>query len=80
MNKKSRFYVCDWFKGWAKQINFIVETKDMKDEKSLRYDEKICKKTAEKFFETMKENEINIVFEKQLKNDDIVAIINELDR
>ena len=52
----------------------------MEDEKSLRYDEKICKKTAEKFFETVKENEINIVFEKQLKNDDIVAIINELDR
>ena len=44
-----------------KQINFIVETKDMKDEKSLRYDEKIRKKTAEKFFETMKENKINIV-------------------
>ena len=43
------------------QINFIVETKDMKDEKSLRYDEKIRKKTAEKFFETMKENKINIV-------------------
>lgn len=52
----------------------------MKDEKSLRYDEKIRKKTAEKFFETMKENKINIVFKKQLKNDDIVAIINELDR
>lgn len=52
----------------------------MKDEKSLRYDEKICKKTAEKFFETMKENWINVIFEKQLKNDDIIAMINELYR
>lgn len=67
-------------KDGSKQINFIVETKDMKDEKSLRYDEKIRIKSAEKFFETMKENGINVVFKKQLKNDDIVAMINELDR
>lgn len=72
-------YVID-SKDGAKQINFIVETKDMKDEKSLRYDEKIRIKSAEKFFETMKENGINVVFKKQLKNDDIVAMINELDR
>ena len=52
----------------------------MKDEKSLRYDEKIRIKSAEKFFETMKENGINVVFKNQLKNDDIIAIINELDR
>ena len=72
-------YVID-SKDGAKQINFIVETKDMKDEKSLRYDEKIRIKSAEKFFETMKENGINVIFKKQLKNDDIVAMINELDR
>lgn len=72
-------YVID-SKDGAKQINFIVETKDMKDEKSLRYDEKIRIKSAEKFFETMKENGINVVFRKQLKNDDIVAMINELDK
>ena len=41
-------YVID-SKDGAKQINFIVETKDMKDVKSLRYDEKFRKKTAEKF-------------------------------
>ena len=41
-------YVID-SKDGSKQINFIVETKDMKDEKSLRYDEKIRKKTAEFF-------------------------------
>ena len=52
----------------------------MKDEKSLRYDEKIRKKKAENFFETMKENKINVFFKKHLKNDDIVAMINELDR
>lgn len=72
-------YVID-SKDGAKQINFIVETKDMEDEKSLRYDEKIRIKSAEIFFETMKKNGINVVFKKQLKNDDIVAMINELDR
>lgn len=72
-------YVID-SKDGNPQLNFIVETKDMKDEKSLRYDEKIRIKSAEKFFETMKENGINVVFKKQLKNDDIVAMINELDR
>lgn len=52
----------------------------MKDEKSLRYDEIIRIKSAEKFFETMKENWINVIFKKQLKKDDIIAIINELYR
>lgn len=72
-------YVID-SKDGNPQLNFIVETKDMKDERSLRYEEKLRIKSAEKFFETMKENGINVVFRKQLKNDDIVAMINELDR
>lgn len=72
-------YVID-SKDGNPQLNFIVETKDMRDERSLRYEEKLRIKSAEKFFETMKENGINVVFRKQLKNDDIVAMINELDR
>lgn len=60
------------------EINFIVETKDMTDERSLRRDEEIRIASAKKFFETMKKDGVNVVFKKQLKNDDIVAMINEL--
>lgn len=62
------------------EINFIVETKDVKFDKSLRYDEEIRIKSAQKFFETMKKDGINIVFKKQLKNDDIVSMIKELEK
>ncbi|MDO4605064.1 MAG: type III restriction-modification system endonuclease [Helcococcus sp.] len=57
------------------EINFIVETKDMQDESSLRRNEEYRIKSAEKFFETLKEEGVNVVFKKQLKNDDIVAMI-----
>lgn len=65
-------------KDGSSQINFVVETKDMDEEKSLRHDEKLRIKSAEKFFETMKEEGINVIFKKQLKKDDIVAMINEI--
>ncbi len=57
------------------EINFIVETKDMKDDGSLRRNEELRIKSAEKFFDTMKEEGINVVFKKQMKDDDIVAMI-----
>lgn len=62
------------------EINFIVETKDIMDDKGLRRDEEFRIKSAEKFFETLKEEGINTVFKKQLKNDDIVAIIKGIAR
>lgn len=65
-------------KDGESQINFIVETKDMKDEKSLRSEEDLRIKSAEKFFETMKEDGVNVVFKKQLKNDDIVSMISSI--
>ncbi|MDD7512598.1 MAG: type III restriction-modification system endonuclease [Clostridiales bacterium] len=57
------------------EINFIVETKDMDDDKGLRRGEEYRIKSAEKFFQTLKEEGLNVVFKKQLKNDDIVAMI-----
>lgn len=57
------------------EINFIVETKDMADDSGLRRSEEYRIKSAEKFFETLKEEGLNVVFKKQLKNDDIVAMI-----
>ncbi len=60
------------------EVNFIVETKDMDDEKGLRRDEDYRIKSAQKFFETLKEEGLNVVFKKQLKDDDIVAMIKGL--
>lgn len=60
------------------EINFIVETKDMDDYKGLRLGEEYRIKSAQKFFETLKEEGINVVFKKQLKDDDIVAMIKGL--
>ncbi|MGF3076517.1 type III restriction-modification system endonuclease [Facklamia sp. P12955] len=72
-------YVINSSDGKA-EINFIVETKDMKDEKSLRKDEDLRIISAQKFFEAMKEEGVNVVFKKQLKNDDIVAMIKGIFR
>lgn len=60
------------------EINFIVETKDMNDYKDLRRDEDYRIKSAQKFFETLKKEGLNVVFKKQLKDDDIVAMIKGL--
>lgn len=60
------------------EMNFIVETKDMEDDKGLRRDEDYRIKSAQKFFETLKEEGLNVIFKKQLKDDDIVAMIKGL--
>ncbi|MEQ3354041.1 type III restriction-modification system endonuclease [Aedoeadaptatus acetigenes] len=62
------------------EINFIVETKDTDDDKGLRRGEEYRIKSAQKFFEALKEEGLNVVFKKQLKDDDIVAMIKGLKR
>lgn len=62
------------------EINFIVETKDMEDRKGLRRGEEYRLKSAEKFFDTLKEEGLNVVFKKQLKDDDIIAMINDISK
>ena len=59
-------------------INFIVETKDVKKDSGLRNDEKMRIQSAKKFFETLKEDGLNVSFEKQMKKDDIVTMIRKL--
>ncbi len=60
------------------EINFIVETKDMKNDKGLRLDETYRIESAKKFFETLKEEGLNVEFKLQFQKDDIVAMINEV--
>lgn len=59
-------------------VNFIVETKDIEHERDSRKDEDLRIKAAEKFFEAMKDDGLNIHFEKQMKKDDIVYMIKKL--
>ena len=60
------------------EMNLIVETKDIDKDSSLRELEKLKLKAAEKFFEELKNEGINITFKKQIKDDDILTIIDNL--
>ena len=62
------------------EINFIVETKDVDKETALRGTEKLKIESAKKFFKALENDGINVSFEPQLKNDDIVGMINKLIR
>lgn len=60
------------------EINFIVETKDVDKASTLRGIEKLKIDSAKKFFEELKQEGINVSFEPQLKNDDIVSMIKKI--
>ena len=60
------------------EINFIVETKDIDKESSLRGTEKLRIASAKKFFEELKKDGVSVSFEPQLKSDDIITMINRL--
>lgn len=59
-------------------VNFIVETKDIHKKSSLRDDENMRIESARIFFQAMQEDGLNVSFEKQMKNDDIVTMIKKL--
>ena len=62
------------------EINFIVETKDIDKESSLRGSENLKIASAKKFFEELKKDGVSVSFEPQLKSDDIITMINKLIR
>lgn len=59
-------------------LNFIVETKDVKDKNELRGTEKLKITAAKKFFESMQEAGVKVRFEPQLKNDDIAVMLEQV--
>lgn len=61
-----------------KDLNLIVETKDVKSESDLRGNEKQKIKCAEVFFENLKNDGYNVIFERQINNKDMGEIIKEL--
>jgi type III restriction enzyme len=62
------------FNDGEQKLNFIIETKDVNDENSLRNEEKFKIKHAEKFFD----GKVNIAFKTQFSNNKIVDLINEI--
>jgi len=62
------------FKDGKQKLNFIVETKDVGSDDSLREEEKAKIKHAEKFFS----GQIKIKFRKQFNNNKIVDLIKEI--
>ena len=60
------------------EMNLIVETKGVEKESALRDEEKLKIESAEKFFEIMSDEGINIKFKKQLKSNDILKIIKDV--
>lgn len=63
------------------EINLIVETKDVDKESTLRVIEKLKIESAKKFFGELKKKKVLMFpLKKQLKDDDVVNMINKLVR
>ena len=62
----------------AIEINLIIETKDVYKETDIRDEEKHRIASAKKFFETLKDDGINVTFKQQIKKDDIISMIQKI--
>ena len=65
-------------KGGSKELNLIIETKDVKDKSDLRGDEGLKIYCAKKFFETLKLDGYEVSFKTQLNNKAMTQIVKEL--
>ncbi len=61
-----------------KKVLLVVETKGVEHENELRDEEKRKISTAEKFFEALKKQGVNIEYETKMKKDQLSALINEV--
>ncbi len=61
-----------------KKVLLVVETKGVEHENELREEEKRKISTAEKFFEALKKQGVNIEYETKMKKDQLSALINEV--
>ena len=60
------------------EMNLILETKDLEKESQLRGEEKYRIESAKRFFETLKNEGLNVKFEKQMKSNDVVELIHKV--
>ncbi|UOR93270.1 type III restriction-modification system endonuclease [Helicobacter pylori] len=61
-----------------KKVLLVVETKGVKNENELREEENRKISTAEKFFEALKKQGVNIEYKTKMKKDQLSALINEV--
>ncbi|WP_120803443.1 type III restriction-modification system endonuclease [Helicobacter pylori] len=61
-----------------KKLLLVVETKGSENERKLRDEERRKISTAEKFFEALKKQGVNIEYETKMKKDQLSALINEV--
>ncbi|MCQ2836211.1 type III restriction-modification system endonuclease [Helicobacter pylori] len=61
-----------------KKVLLVVETKGVDKKSELRPEEKRKISTAEKFFEALKKQGVNIEYKTKLNNDQLSALINEV--
>lgn len=59
-------------------LNFIIETKDVKKRSDLRGTESLKIKAAQRFFESMSSEGIEVKFRAQLQRDDIAVLIKQV--
>ena len=60
------------------ELNLIIETKDVQKDSGLRTEEQLRIENAKKFFEALKQDGLNVAFKKQMKQDEIIKLINEI--
>ncbi len=65
------------FNDGSKRLNIVIESKN-KEARFLSDDEKDKIKLANKFFETINDTGIKVVFEKQLRNKKVSEIISDI--
>ena len=65
-------------KDGTKELNLIIETKDVESKSQLRKDELVKIDCAEKFFETLKLDGYEVNFKAQIKNKAMSQIVKEL--
>lgn len=59
-------------------LNFIIETKDTEKRSDLRESEKLKITAAQRFFESMSSEGIDVTFRAQAQRDDIAALIKQV--
>jgi type III restriction enzyme len=62
----------------SKELNIVIETKDVESDSNLREDEQMKIKCAEVFFEQLKIDGMDVKFRKQLKGNQVKGIIDEV--
>ncbi|WRD01298.1 type III restriction-modification system endonuclease [Helicobacter pylori] len=61
-----------------KKVLLVVETKGVEHENELRDEEKRKISTAEKFFEALKKQGVNIEYKTKMKKDQLSSLVNEV--